>query len=59
MEYDEQAKGPAKDAMLAEFVYNKIMNSMINWGKFVAMKFRDQSTTMQAQIDEVKRDLVR
>ena len=47
-----------QDSMLAEFVYNKIMNSMIMWGKFVAMKFREQSTTMQSQVDEAKRNLV-
>jgi hypothetical protein len=56
-EYNDRAKGPAKDRVMAAFVQEKMVANMLAWGKFVAGKFRELSTSMQSQIDETKREL--
>lgn len=55
--YREQALGPSKTAVLSDFLSEKLVAGLIDWGTSVKSSFRGKETQLESQIGSSKQTL--
>lgn len=55
--YREQALGPSKVAVLSDFLSEKLVAGLIDWGTSVKASFRGKETQLESQIGALKQTL--